>query len=126
MRDRDYFALWARFIHLVPTPRSSPRPTVQPTRVRGVRRCSSSFLSAGMLLALAPLAKGEQALALAFEFDPKAVLLDIGMPGINGLEVARELRRRMGAGVRLIAVTGWGQAQDRELAPWQRTTSSER
>jgi DNA-binding response OmpR family regulator len=83
-------------------------------------------LSAGMFLALAPLAKGEQALALAFEFDPKAVLLDIGMPGINGLEVARELRRRMGAGVRLIAVTGWGQAQDRELAPWQRTTSSER
>jgi signal transduction histidine kinase/ActR/RegA family two-component response regulator len=57
---------------------------------------------------------GEQALALAFEFEPEAVLLDIGMPGMNGLDVARELRRRMGAGVRLIAVTGWGQAQDRE------------
>ncbi len=58
---------------------------------------------------------GEQALALAFEFEPEAVLLDIGMPGMNGLEVARELRRRMGLGVRLIAVTGFGQAQDREL-----------
>ena len=58
---------------------------------------------------------GEEALALAFEFEPEAVLLDIGMPGMNGLEVARELRRRMGTGVRLIAVTGWGQAQDREL-----------
>ncbi|HEX7891530.1 MAG TPA: PAS domain-containing protein [Ramlibacter sp.] len=58
---------------------------------------------------------GEEALMLAFEFEPEAVLLDIGMPGMNGLEVARELRRRMGTGVRLIAVTGWGQAQDREL-----------
>jgi PAS domain S-box-containing protein len=57
---------------------------------------------------------GEEALRLAFEFEPEAVLLDIGMPGMNGLEVARELRRRMGAGVRLIAVTGWGQVQDRE------------
>ncbi len=57
---------------------------------------------------------GEEALALAFEFEPEAVLLDIGMPGMNGLEVARELRRRMGPGVRLIAVTGFGQAQDRE------------
>lgn len=58
---------------------------------------------------------GEEALALAFEFEPEAVLLDIGMPGMNGLHVARELRRRMGSAVRLIAVTGWGQAQDREL-----------
>lgn len=58
---------------------------------------------------------GEEALALAFEFEPEAVLLDIGMPGMSGLEVARQLRRRMGTGVRLIAVTGWGQAQDREL-----------
>nr|WP_283254139.1 PAS domain-containing protein [Ramlibacter paludis] len=57
---------------------------------------------------------GEEALALAFEFEPEAVLLDIGMPGMSGLEVARELRRRMGSAVRLIAVTGWGQAQDRE------------
>ena len=57
---------------------------------------------------------GEEALALAFEFEPEAVLLDIGMPGMNGLEVARELRRRMGPGVRLIALTGFGQVQDRE------------
>jgi len=59
---------------------------------------------------------GPEGLAMAFEFEPEVVLLDIGMPGMNGLEVARELRRRtVGAPVLLIAVTGWGQAQDRDL-----------
>jgi CheY-like chemotaxis protein len=37
------------------------------------------------------------------------------MPGMGGLEVARALRQRVGREVRLIAVTGWGQARDREM-----------
>lgn len=49
----------------------------------------------------------------AFEaFRPQVVLLDIGLPGMNGYEVARQLRSRA-TGVRIIAVTGWGQAEDR-------------
>jgi PAS domain S-box-containing protein len=49
----------------------------------------------------------------AFEpFQPDVVLLDIGLPGIDGYEVARELRRRS-ATVYLAAVTGWGQEEDR-------------
>jgi CheY-like chemotaxis protein len=48
------------------------------------------------------------------EFRPDIVLLDIGLPGMNGYEVARRLRSRSGRGLRIIAVTGWGQAEDRK------------
>jgi PAS domain S-box-containing protein len=56
---------------------------------------------------------GEQALQAFDEFRPDIVLLDIGLPGMNGYEVARRLRDRGGKGFRIIAVTGWGQAEDR-------------
>jgi PAS domain S-box-containing protein len=57
---------------------------------------------------------GEQAVRLATEFRPHIVLLDLGMPGMDGYEVARRLRalqrrRRF----RIVAVTGWGQEADR-------------
>jgi signal transduction histidine kinase len=58
---------------------------------------------------------GPAALALAAEFCPEVVFLDIGLPGIDGYEVARRLRTQPGlAGTRLIALTGWGQDADRE------------
>ena len=50
------------------------------------------------------------------DFGPDVVLLDIGMPQISGYEVARELRARLGAGLRLIALTGWGAAGDVQRA----------
>jgi signal transduction histidine kinase/CheY-like chemotaxis protein len=57
---------------------------------------------------------GSSALDLAEEFEPNAALLDIGMPGLNGYELARELRsRRNGNGLLLIAATGYGQPEDR-------------
>nr|MBA2320845.1 response regulator [Deltaproteobacteria bacterium] len=57
---------------------------------------------------------GRSALALAAEEAPDVVLLDIGMPGMNGYEVARELRDRA-ARPRpfLVALTGWGADSDR-------------
>jgi PAS domain S-box-containing protein len=59
---------------------------------------------------------GEEGLRLAFEFEPEVVLLDLGMPGMSGFEVARELRgRSAGRTPRIIAVTGWGQESDRRL-----------
>jgi PAS domain S-box-containing protein len=57
---------------------------------------------------------GRSALAAAAAFRPDVVLLDLGLPVMNGLEVAREMRRRAEtAGARLVALTGWGQARDR-------------
>jgi PAS domain S-box-containing protein len=59
---------------------------------------------------------GQEGLRLAFEFEPEVVLLDLGMPGMSGFDVARELRGRTAqAAPRIIAVTGWGQESDRRL-----------
>ncbi len=57
---------------------------------------------------------GIEALTVAKTFDPEIVLLDIGMPKMDGYEVARQLRLRPGSRVTLIALTGWGQQQDRD------------
>ena len=54
------------------------------------------------------------ALELAEQFDPDVAILDIGLPGIDGYELAERLRRQAGGnGRRLIALTGYGQAGDR-------------
>jgi PAS domain S-box-containing protein len=60
---------------------------------------------------------GAAALALAPMFLPHVAFLDIGMPGMNGYELARRLRADPAAGgLLLVAVTGWGQAEDRRRA----------
>ena len=58
---------------------------------------------------------GAEALSLAGEFRPDVVLLDIGLPKLNGYEVARRIREQSwGKRVILIALTGWGQEEDRQ------------
>jgi signal transduction histidine kinase/ActR/RegA family two-component response regulator len=57
-----------------------------------------------------------EGLDMVAAFSPEAVLLDIGLPEIDGYEAARRLRSRLGGDVWLIAVTGWGQERDRERA----------
>ena len=59
---------------------------------------------------------GLSAVSAAALMVPDVVLLDIGLPGIDGYEAARRIRAGGGVGVRLIALTGWGQDKDRELA----------
>jgi CheY-like chemotaxis protein len=57
---------------------------------------------------------GPAALEAARDTRPDVVLLDLGMPVMDGFEVARQLRREPGLeGVRLVALTGWGQEEDR-------------
>jgi PAS domain S-box-containing protein len=57
---------------------------------------------------------GASALGMASHFKPDVVLLDIGMPGLDGYEVARRLRSMTGGeDLRIIAITGWGQEADR-------------
>lgn len=60
---------------------------------------------------------GEAALRQAQTLQPDVVMLDIGMPGMMGYEVAQRLRSRGGEnGTLLIAVTGYGRASDIERA----------
>lgn len=57
---------------------------------------------------------GPAAIKMLATFHPSAVLLDIGMPGMDGYEVARLIRAEPGLDdVLLIALTGWGQEEDR-------------
>ena len=54
-------------------------------------------------------------MAAAGEFRPEVVLLDIGLPRLNGYDAARRIRELPGGReVLLIAVTGWGQDGDRQ------------
>jgi signal transduction histidine kinase len=60
---------------------------------------------------------GPEALSIFETFDPAFVLLDIGMPGMDGYEVARLIRNRNGERRSvLVALTGWGQEADRRRA----------
>jgi CheY-like chemotaxis protein len=52
------------------------------------------------------------ALLLADEFRPEIALLDIGLPVMDGYELARHLRARLPTPPRLVAVTGYGDAAD--------------
>jgi PAS domain S-box-containing protein len=56
---------------------------------------------------------GPSALHVAGEIAPDVVLVDIGLPGMDGYELGRELRRTLVPGVKLLAVTGYGQPSDR-------------
>lgn len=60
---------------------------------------------------------GPRALAALDEFKPEVVVLDIGLPGMSGFDVAREMRQREATkDVLLLALTGWGSDADRQAA----------
>jgi signal transduction histidine kinase/CheY-like chemotaxis protein len=66
----------------------------------------------GYIVQLAP--SGQEGLAIGRQFHPEVVLCDLGLPGMNGFDVANALRHDPAtAGTHLIAVTGYGSEEDR-------------
>ena len=104
---------------LVVTPAQAPAPPkIVPLRILVVDDNQDSAQSMGVLLRLqghdVHLADaGAVALRAAADHRPDVILLDIGMPGMNGYEVARQLRSQEGfADTLLVAVTGYGRPSD--------------
>lgn len=59
---------------------------------------------------------GAEGVRLVEEKQPDVALIDVGMPGMSGFEVAAQIRRRSwGHSLVLIALTGWGRDEDRDL-----------
>jgi PAS domain S-box-containing protein len=59
---------------------------------------------------------GMSGLALVEKFAPETVILDIGLPGLDGYEVAARIREAVPTGITLIALTGWAQQHDMDNA----------
>jgi PAS domain S-box-containing protein len=58
---------------------------------------------------------GNEAIEVAEAFQPQVILMDVGMPGVNGYEATRRIREQpWGKGITIIALTGWGQEHDKE------------
>ena len=78
--------------------------------------------SLGMLLELKghearTASDGQEGIEKAKGFKPEVILLDIGMPKLNGYECAQRIRQQpWGQDVVLVALTGWGQEQDKRMA----------
>jgi PAS domain S-box-containing protein len=100
-------------------PRAGVPATVAPRRILVVDDSRDAADSLGLLLKFLGAEvhtahDGPAALEALETHRPSVVLLDIGLPGMDGFEVARQARQRPeGRDVTLIALTGWGQEEDR-------------
>lgn len=105
-----------------PAPAPAPAPSKKSLRILLVDDSADAVRMLKMLLqkfghVVETASDGPAALALAPVFAPQIALLDIGLPGMDGYEVARALRRMPELdGLMLVALTGYGQDRDRELA----------
>jgi CheY-like chemotaxis protein len=103
-------------------PGEETRAAGVPRRVLVVEDSPDARQSLRMLLELAgheveTSEDGPSGLAKLGAFRPDVALIDVGLPGMDGYAVARELRRRPETrAIRLVAVTGYGQAEDRRRA----------
>jgi len=100
-------------------PGFSARPTTR-RRVLVVDDNADSVDSLATLVRLmghecATALDGERAIATARSFRPDTILLDLGMPGMNGYDACSAIRSESwGRDIFIIALTGWGQAEDRD------------
>jgi signal transduction histidine kinase len=104
----------------LPTTDSKRPPEVSPRRILVADDNSDAVEALALQLRLAghevrSANDGLEALEVAETFAPQVVLLDLGMPRMDGYETAREIRRKWwGKSATLVALTGWGGQQDRQ------------
>jgi CheY-like chemotaxis protein len=111
---------------LAEAPQPSPEPTAAeatPIEARRILVVDDNEDSATSLAELLTLTghetevayDGLEAVEAAARFRPDVVLLDIGLPKLNGYEAAQRIREQpWGKGMLLVALTGWGQDEDRQ------------
>jgi signal transduction histidine kinase/ActR/RegA family two-component response regulator len=98
------------------------QPKVPPRRILIVDDNEDAANSLAMILSLEghevqSVYTAKEALARVLSFKPDVALLDIGLPEVNGYELARRLRAHPEVEkIRLVALTGYGQAEDKEQA----------
>ena len=98
------------------------QPTTRPLRVLVVDDNVDTVLGFSMLLKASghdvrPAHDGPTAVQAAIDYLPDVVLLDIGLPGLNGYEVAKRIRQQpVLKNVVLVALTGYGQDSDRQTS----------
>jgi len=91
----------------------------QPRRILLADDHADSAASMSMMLRIlghevATAGRGDEAVGLVERFHPDVVILDIGMPVMDGYEACRQMRRRPGGeALHIVALTGWGQDEDR-------------
>ncbi len=102
-------------------PAAVPAPTGAARRVLVIDDNQDTAASLAMLLRLwgheiRTANDGASGLKAAESYRPQVVLLDIGLPGMDGYELARRLRAEFGSRLLLVALTGYGQEEDRQKA----------
>jgi two-component system, chemotaxis family, CheB/CheR fusion protein len=109
----------SREVPVVPPP--APDAAVAPLRILVVDDNHDAADSLAMLLTMNGHEThtehdGVAAVAAVATFRPDVILMDIGLPGLNGYEAARQIRAQHTGPTRpvLVAVTGWGQSEDRQ------------
>jgi len=113
--------LWAMQAGRPDEPRhDSPVPAIGPSRILVVDDHLDAVEALSMQLQVAghdvrTANDGVEAMTIGETFQPQVVLLDLGMPRMDGYETARSMRRRpWGTRALIIAVTGWAQPYDRQ------------
>jgi PAS domain S-box-containing protein len=123
-RGSEFLVTLPRLAAISAAPSSPPAAERSPAarRILVVDDNHDSALTLAMMLELMgheieTAHDGHDALLAAERSKPDTMLLDIGMPGLNGYEVAARLRRHdWGRKIVLIALTGWGQERDKQRA----------
>jgi PAS domain S-box-containing protein len=100
---------------------SPPAPLLSPRRIVVIEDNTDAREMLAIALRLAghdvvEAATGTDGIEMARRHRPEVVLVDIGLPDIDGYQVARRLRQESEGRFRLIALTGYGQARDRALS----------